>query len=178
MTMKTLWLALAVAASTMAAPGFAQPEAARLASTPTALDWTPPSAESPQPTADEWKLAPNLELVRGHALCSARRLREWVNISCKSPPESSYFHVRVLGGDHRQVRIAHRAQPQGEEPSRSHRRGTDVIFPMRRGDRRMIEIGVALIDIHYRFQTLQETTAVVISALWLEEDDQPTIVVI
>lgn len=147
--------------------------------TPASVAWTPPTAESQRPEPGDWASADKLELPRPHALCTAETLREWVRISCKSPENETFFNVRVLGGPHDDVRI--RDLPLSSEAAKKANnqtmRGTDVVFPMRRGDRRLMEIGRVL-PTCFRCYSIEETTEVVISALWLEGATAPTIVVI
>ena len=159
-------LSVSLGASADPAPDGAPPE-------PSA--WRPPTEASPRPAHEDWAAAQPLPLRRPHPLCTASVIREWVRIACKSPEQETYFGVRVLGGPHDDVRIAD-LDPEPGTPARSNR-GTDVVFPLRLGDRRLLEIG-RLIPTCWRCYSIEETTEVVISALWLDAEHEPVIVVI
>lgn len=147
--------------------------------TPVSVAWTPPAEESKRPEPSEWAQAQKLELLRPHALCTAQTLREWVRIACKSPKDETFFGVRVIGGPHDDVRINDLplSPDEAKKANNQTMRGTDVVFPMRRGDRRIMEIGRVL-PTCFRCYSVEETTEVVISALWLAGAPSPTIVVI
>lgn len=147
--------------------------------TPSQVAWTPPAETSKRPEASEWAQAKQLELPRPHPLCTATTLREWVRIACQSPKDETLFNVRVVGGPHDDVRITDLplSAEAAKKATAQTMRGTDVVFPMRRGDRRIIEI-TRLLPTCFRCYSMEETTEVVISALWLEGKTAPTIVVI
>jgi hypothetical protein len=115
-----------------------------------------------------------LKLRRQHELCTAVQLGEWVRVSCKSPGEFDiYWGVRVVGGPHEEVSIADRPPPSGEKRGP----GVDVMFPVRRGDRRLIEIALYVPCTAMRCYTVEETVGTMISVSWLESEAAPTITI-
>ncbi|WP_437993533.1 hypothetical protein [Sorangium sp. So ce145] len=135
-----------------------------------ALEATPPPPErTARPAAAEWDAAEQVSLARvarGGA-CKARRQREWLRIDCSVP---SVVAVRSLGAGAGGESVSvgeHRADEDGSFPS-----SVSVIFPVRIGDRRVIEI--LSIEEGYRFQT-GLSTSVMISEQWLEGDAGPLV---
>jgi hypothetical protein len=135
-----------------------------------ALEATPPPPErTARPAAAEWDVAEQVSLARvarGGA-CKARRQREWLRIDCSVP---SVVAVRSLGAGAGGESVSvgeHGADEDGSFPS-----SVSVIFPVRIGDRRVIEI--LSIEQGYRFQT-GLTTSVMISEQWLEGDAGPLV---
>ena len=170
----TLAAALALGGTVVSAED--APPSPTLEQTPTTVAWLPPTEESKRPTTDGWKHAKPLKLPRAHAHCTAMTLREWVKISCKPHKHAAYFGVRVIGGPHDDVRINDRERD--EHAAGTSGVGTEVVFPMRRGDRRLIELGRIKHSDCFKCYTIEETTEAVISAVWLNNAAAPTIVVI
>ncbi|WP_437768553.1 hypothetical protein WMF27_12990 [Sorangium sp. So ce281] len=138
-----------------------------------ALEATPPPPErTARPAAAEWDAAGQVSLARvarGGA-CKACRQREWLRIDCSVP---SVVAVRSLGAGAGGESVSvgqHRADEDGPFPS-----SVSVIFPVRIGDRRVIEI--LSIEEGYRFQT-GLSTSVMISEQWLEGDAGPLVSVL
>jgi hypothetical protein len=127
-----------------------------------ALADDPPTDErSPRPTAEEWKHADEVALSREHALCKARRVREWLRIACK--PWGSLAAIDLLAGPSEGV--AFDARESGEQA---------VIFPVRRGDRRVLQIVHVASSSRY---SVDYDTAFAISEDWLADAKGPTVVV-
>lgn len=167
------WLLLPL----VVALGAALPHASAVAAPPAssaapAAPWIPPQERSPKPRPDEWSGAEPLALPRPHARCRATRLREWVRIACKSASDE-YMGARIVGGSHEEVALeAPRVEP-GEPRSMRH---ADVVFPVRRGDRRLLEIPRS-VSAGFKSYSIEEEAMVIISALWLPGDAGPTITV-
>ncbi|WP_437871707.1 hypothetical protein [Sorangium sp. So ce363] len=129
----------------------------------------PPPERTARPAAAEWDAAEQVTLARvarGGA-CKARRQREWLRIDCSVP---SVVAVRSLGAGAGGESVSvgeHKADEDGPFPS-----SVSVIFPVRIGDRRVIEI--VSIEEGYRFQT-GLSTSVMISEQWLEGDAGPLV---
>ncbi|KYF64089.1 hypothetical protein BE11_15255 [Sorangium cellulosum] len=135
-----------------------------------ALEEAPPATErTPRPAAAEWDTAEPVRLARDRsgAACKARMRREWLRIDCTAP---SLAMVRTLG-----------ASAGGEwfgldqKASDGLATGVSVVFPVRLGDRRVIEVGSESFE--YRGQ-VGFSTSFVISEQWLEGDAGPLVSVL
>lgn len=133
------------------------------------LDAAPfPPEPSKQPTAAEWKAAPRVRLSRAGpaaAGCRAYRAREWLRIRC---PELTVSAISLLGGKSDGVAFWIDPPRAGSELPR----GGEVMFPMRRGDRRVIQILTFGPGYDGPFTLLP---AIVIQEQWLEDEPAPTV---
>jgi hypothetical protein len=126
------------------------------------------------PTSKEWMAAKPLHTTHPH--CRARVIREWVTIHCTTDdlsPRSPIGAIRVLAGDATEV--------QQWIFAGQHVEGTAflpmtaaVIFPVRRGDRRLLEIAFVAQGAHQRFDRYDAYT---VSAAWLEGMKTPDVTV-
>ncbi|XXX80234.1 hypothetical protein WMF30_15820 [Sorangium sp. So ce134] len=135
-----------------------------------ALEEAPPAPErTPRPAAAEWDGAEPVRLARDRsgAACKARMRREWLRIDCKA---HSLAVVRTLGASAGEEWFW-LDQKSGEEFAS----GASVVFPVRRGDRRVIEILAGLWA--YRGE-LGISTSFVISEQWLDGDAGPLVSVL
>ncbi|WP_437683531.1 hypothetical protein [Sorangium sp. So ce131] len=127
-----------------------------------------PSEPSKQPTAAEWKAAPRVRLSRvgpAAAGCRAYRTREWLRIRC---PELTISAISLLGGKTEGVAFWIDPPRGGSELPR----GGEVMFPIRRGDRRVIQILTFGPGYDGPFTLLP---AIVVQEHWLEGDPAPTV---
>ena len=135
-----------------------------------------PTSPSAAPTAEEWASAAPLPLLRQSGGCAANRVREWVRVSCRFG-DTMIKGVRVLSGPE-DISILERPLEQGmprvDQWSRPTMRGSMIVFPVRRGDRRLIQVVEEFFEGRY---TTGEDALAVISAVWLDKDAGPTIVV-
>jgi hypothetical protein len=133
------------------------------------LDAAPfPPEPSKQPTAAEWKAAPRVRLSRAGpaaAGCRAYRAREWLRIRC---PELTVSAISLLGGKTEGVAFWIDPPRSGSELPR----GGEVMFPIRRGDRRVIQILTFGPGYDGPFTLLP---AIVIQEQWLEDEPAPTV---
>ncbi|WP_437917037.1 hypothetical protein WME73_22695 [Sorangium sp. So ce302] len=133
------------------------------------LDAAPfPPEPSKQPTAAEWKAAPRVRLSRAGpaaAGCRAYRAREWLRIRC---PELTVSAISLLGGKSEGVAFWIDPPRGGSELPR----GGEVMFPIRRGDRRVIQILTFGPGYDGPFTLLP---AIVIQEQWLEDEPAPTV---
>ncbi|WP_437747481.1 hypothetical protein WMF39_22245 [Sorangium sp. So ce1504] len=133
------------------------------------LDAAPfPPEPSRQPTAAEWKAAPRVRLSRAGpaaAGCRAYRAREWLRIRC---PELTVSAISLLGGKSEGVAFWIDPPRGGSELPR----GGEVMFPIRRGDRRVIQILTFGPGYDGPFTLLP---AIVIQEQWLEDEPAPTV---
>jgi hypothetical protein len=124
------------------------------------------------PTAAEWKTAEQVTLDpmdRGPTGCSAKRVREWVQLHCTG---TTVGGVRMLGGkkDGLQVRFDSFDPDMGSFFSE----GVQVYFPVRRGDQRVIEV----MQVEFGYRSASGVSPwFVISELWPEGEDSPEIAV-
>ena len=122
----------------------------------------PPSEErTPRPTAQEWKDADEVALARADPGCKALRVHEWLRIACR--PWGSLAAIDLLAGPSEGV--AFDARERGEQA---------VIFPVRRGDRRVLQIVHVASSSRY---SVDYDTAFAISEDWLADAKGPTVVV-
>jgi hypothetical protein len=130
--------AMADERASAAVPASAAPSAA--AATPAGPDFAeaPFLAEkSKKPTAEEWKGAPEVQPTRRGprgAKCHVWRVREWVRVSC---PDLVTASVAMLGGT--TEGMAFWIDPVREGQDGKLPAGGEVMFPVRPGDRRVVQ---------------------------------------
>ena len=131
----------------------------------------PPAAKSARPA--DWKDAIDI-IAHGSGPCSAVLKREWVMIKC--PDMAS---VALLGGSIDGVMIDIKDQPEsnpqmGDGPTQHHLTGM-AIFPLRKGDRRVLQFN----GFHQGFSGYggstpdEQSAGVTLSELWLDGDKGP-----
>lgn len=126
-----------------------------------------PDEKSAKPTKDEWKTAQQVALTEGSNIgtsCKAYRLREWIRIRCDN---TTTVQIVVRCGTPDDVSFALDPLPPdwGFFPE-----GGEVVFPVRRGDRRLIDwMGVS-----WGYKGANSARQeMVISEMWLPGDDKP-----
>lgn len=170
-TKKTLLAAAAILApALLASARVAAGDAASGETAPPLFDAEPFSDErTPLPTTAEWAAAPSVRLdARApDEACSARRLREWLKVRCRAEELGA---MRMLGGarDGVQMRLVGTRSEFGEVVG-----ATEIVVPVRRGDARVIEI--MRIELGYKGMNSVEPWRV-LSEVWPEEDERPTVV--
>lgn len=130
----------ATAAATAASSAGARPAQPEPQGPAKPLAAAPPSADkTPPPKLDEWKTAEPVELAHDVAACRATRVREWLKIRCDGFPAAG---VSLLAGprDGVEVWVDPRKEGDSAEIMKSPR-PSEVIFPLRRGDGRIFQIG-------------------------------------
>lgn len=188
-------VAVSLACTTLAAGVFGVAVAGEPAPAPSSevspkAEWLPPETSSKKPDAKEWDGAKPLELPRKHCSdqlangecesnCSARVLREWVEVTCTRAKAAEVFMgVRVLAGPSDDVTLVDPPEPpsvkgQGRDKGQ---RGFSLVFPVRRGDRRTLEVA-AILPLEWRSWTVHERLELVVSAMWLPNAARPTVTV-
>ena len=134
--------------------------------------WPPDGKSSERPTDAEWEKAEPFALERNHRMCRAKHVREWVWIECERAKTNfePFEGVRVVGGDPADVRVANpKTGERGKRP-------VAVTFPVRPGDRRVIEI-VGAEDIAFKSWTVYESLELAVSELWLPGMAGPVVTV-
>jgi len=132
----------------------------------------PPGTKSPRPT--KWADAVDI-VVQGASACTAVMLREWVKVTC--PGSAS---IALLGGNIDGVMIDVVETTANTDPAigveRAARTLTGVaIFPLRRGDRRVLEFNLFEQGFSGYGSSTPDSQNVgqVLSELWLEGDKGP-----
>ncbi len=132
---------------------------------PPPLAADPPGTEkTPLPTAAEWASAARVSLTRvgpAAAACDAYRVREWLRIKC---PKLKTFAGSLLAGN--VEGIAFWIDPPSEDHKGS------VQFPVRRGDRRIIQLWTFGTDAEGAFAP---RPAIVIQEQWVLGDAAPIV---
>jgi len=102
------------------------------------LDADPPGAEvTPVPKPDEWKAAPVVRLARDVDACRAYRVREWLKIHCAGFPAAG---ASLLAGTRTGVGLWV-DPPRDPADGMKTLSSAEVIFPVRRGDGRLFQLG-------------------------------------
>jgi hypothetical protein len=130
----------------------------------------PPAEATPIPKPDEWKDAPSVQLTRDVAACHAYRVREWVKIHCAGFPAAG---VSQLAGTRTGVALWVDTQKDPSETMKT-LRSAEAIFPLRRGDGRLIQ--VAQFGEGYD-GPIAWNLAYTISEQWVEGDRAPLVIV-
>ena len=136
---------------------------------------------SPEPKAKEWAMAPRVGLDRSRYLlfaevegppspiipCEARRVREWMRIRCTV----STGAISLLGGN--AEGLALRLDPVKHEDFPMFPEGGEIVFPVRRGDRREIE----WLQVAFGYKGMNSVEpSFVLSEQWAPGDAHPLIV--
>jgi hypothetical protein len=121
-------------------------------------DHPPPEERSAKPAPDEWPRARAVELERALADCRAHRIREWLRIRCRVETTG----VELVGGSADGVEFRE-ARSAGE---------TEIILPLRRGDRRLIQLLTWNGGGKY---TVEQDAFAVVSEIWLPGDRGPVV---
>ena len=125
---------------------------------------------TPKPKDKEWATAEQVALDgrTGMAFptpCEARRLHEWIRIRCTTPTGS----IALLGGNHEGLSL--HLEPLKEEFD-SFADAGEIVFPVRRGDRRVIE----WLTVEFGYKGANSLTPFfVLSESWLPGEERPTI---
>jgi hypothetical protein len=97
----------------------------------------PAAAATPAPKPDEWKGAPVVALAHDVEGCRALRVREWIKIRCEGLPAAG---ASLLAGTRAGVELWVDPPKEPKEQMKTPR-AAEVIFPVRRGDGRILQIG-------------------------------------
>jgi len=135
---------------------------------PSVGDISFPEEKSPRPGFYDWKKEGQpLALSPGSYApgCKVLRIREWVRIRC----DTTLAQVALVGGNHEGVLL--NLDPVTEDwqffPD-----GGEIVFPVRRGDRRVFE----LLGVEWGYKGANTATSfLVISESWLPGDAAPEI---
>jgi len=134
-----------------------------------AFDEAPfPEEKSPRPKDAEWKTAPEVALSPGSYTfdCKAFRIREWIRIGCGR----TVAQITMLGGN--DPKEVHLAMEGIKEEWQSFPEGGEIVFPVRRGDRRVFEW--ITVEFGYKGST-NASSLFVLSEAWLPDEEKPMI---
>lgn len=130
-----------------------------------------PEEKSPRPSKEEWEKAPIVDLAEGSIInmqsdCKAQRLREWIRLACIDTPN---VMLTLLSGNADDVflELGPLELDRGSFP-----RAAEVVFAVRKGDRRLIEWQA--VRFHYGM-SMEAVSAFLISEMWLPGDEKPVI---
>lgn len=132
-----------------------------------------PEDKSKAPKPAEWKEAPRVRLSRvaeRASDCRAYRVREWMKIHC----DRLVAGLRLLAGSTEGIALWIWERPPGASDTQffSSGHGADVIFPARRGDRRIFQA----IDIDFgEYEGWGTAPGVLIEERWPERAKSPEI---
>ena len=125
----------------------------------------PHTADPLAPDAPAWELAEKVELTRSTRECDARRSGDYVRIACKGGEANL---VEQLAGDPVGVKLAMTTDKQAP-----YTRHHYVVMPLRRGEKRVVQLARVAAN---RWEW-GASPAAVVSAYWLEDEANPTIVI-
>jgi hypothetical protein len=128
-----------------------------------------PEEKTPRPKDADWEgvMADQIDIKGLPSGCSALRIEEWVRVRCGSTLAS----IGLVGGDRTDVSV--RMDPVNEDflvPASS---GGEMVFPVRRGDRRLFE----WVAVEFGYKGMTSTGPLfVLSEVWLPGDDTPALI--
>ncbi len=181
--MLPLLVSVFAALSADAAPS-ASPSASSAPAAPAAklLEVDSPSAEvSAFPKLAEWRQAHPVRMARSPSICRAMRLREWLRVVCT--PLVTYG-LSLVSGDRKDVYFWVNEQHFAtEEELQSNwwdgdldesKWTAEVILPLRRGDRRLIQIVGAQ---NLQYYGGSDELRLFLSEHWLEDEPGPVVTI-
>lgn len=132
-----------------------------------------PAEDSPKPTADEWRGATEVRATRMGPRakgCHVYRVREWVRVSC---PDLVTATISVLGGT--ATGYAFWIDPSKEGRDAKLPAGGEIQFPVRRGDRRVVQVLTFGPGYEGPFTQLP---ALVVQEHWLDDEAEPIMTIL
>lgn len=128
---------------------------------------------SATPTTAEWRDAPEVAPTRRGpraAACKTYRVREWVRVACSDLVTSA---IATLGGT--VVGNAFWIDPQTDGKDGKLPSGGEVLFPIRRGDKRVIQI----LTFGPGYEgPLTQLPAIVVQEHWLDDEERPVLTIL
>jgi hypothetical protein len=135
---KRAFLTLACFGALLSLPSRSPAQAPAAPGEAKSFELDPPGAEkSSAPSAEEWKTAPPVKLTREVSTCRSYRLREWLKLYCDNFPAAG---VSLLAGQVEGVMVFVEQDSAGGNEAMKKNRSASVVFPVRRGDGRMLQI--------------------------------------
>jgi hypothetical protein len=138
-----------------------------------------PTEKSKPPKAAEWQAARDLGGSTRLSSCSVRTVREWMRVRCEIERAIS---VDLVAGNQNDVYFS--LLPGGgacttdEVEGRVCADAVEVVFPIRRGDRRFFQIGMMVFNVgggSYQGVSLVRETFALISETWVDDDPGPIV---
>ncbi len=177
--MRAAHLALFAAAALAARDSLAEPDAGRPVIPPRvekaelpAFDAEPfPEEKSKAPKANEWKDAKEVRLSRASRRangCKAYRLREWIKIHC----DRMTGGARLTAGSSEGVELWVPEALKPDDGFATVGRFVELVFPVRRGDRRLFET----FDFEFgEWDGFGTSPGLLVEEQWMEGDAKPRI---
>ncbi len=132
-----------------------------------------PTEESKKPTPEEWRDAKEVQPTRMGPRakdCHVYRVREWVRISC---PDLVTATIAVLGGT--ATGYAFWIDPQKEGKDAKLPAGGEIQFPVRKGDRRVVQ----MLTFGPGYEgPLTQLPALVVQEHWLDDEVEPIMTIL
>jgi hypothetical protein len=127
--------------------------------------------KTPRPSKSDWKDAPQFQLdegsLPGGGVCTYQRIREWMRIRC----EISTGKITLMSGNGDDVFVT--LDPFLPENVGLAPEGGDLIFAVRKGDRRLFE----WLHMTFGYGGMNNANSfLVISEMWLPGEEKPTII--
>ncbi len=126
-----------------------------------------------KPTPVEWRDAPEVQPTRFGPRargCRVSRVREWIRVSC---PDLVTASIAVLGGT--ATGYAFWIDPQKEGKDAKLPAGGEIQFPLRKGDRRVVQ----MLTFGPGYEgPLTQLPAITVQAHWLDDEERPTLTVL
>jgi hypothetical protein len=134
----------------------------------------PPDEKSRPPKVTEWDAEQDITLARGASSCTARRVREWMRVRCEVTGTQYVALVTGTKTDvYSSIVTGVTCWGDGDDYRCSDR--VEILFPLRRGDRRVFQIVQRLGYAMPLWDTSRASH--VISETWLEDDPAPIVTV-
>lgn len=168
--------ASAALSASAAASASAAPSPSASAALPVYFVGPPPAEKSKVPTAAEWAASEKVELAHGASECTTARVREWFRVRCTVVHA---LNVQLVAGTHElyysfvQGVTCYPAGDYNDDGYCEDR--VETIFPLRRGDRRVIEITTQAGGYALPGAGVAEHGWAVISEAWPDDEPAPSI---
>jgi hypothetical protein len=127
------------------------------------FDAEPPAGKSAPPLWKEWRGATEIGIASGSPACRVTHVREWVRVKCDLGQET-LAEMALIAGSREGVSFGHNEFGPGY----------DVVFPVRRGDRRVFQIVKVASWSKY---SVEYDAAFAITEAWLPGAASPVITV-
>lgn len=138
-----------------------------------------PTEKSKPPTFAEWSAAKDLEAPLSSTFCGIRRVREWLRLRCEVLNSNS---IDLVTGNSNDVFFS--VKQGGGECTNDPNEGqicwdaVEVVFPIRRGDRRFLQVTQRTGGGYYMPGSGPMVQPVVgLSEMWVEDEPGPIVTV-
>lgn len=163
------------ASASAAANASAAPAASASRPLPVFFVGPPPAEKSKVPTVAEWAKSEEVDLASAAGECTTSRVREWFRVRCTV---IHAYNAQLLAGN-REVYYSFTQSTAcypgsyGDDGYCEDR--VETIFPLRRGDRRVIEITTQVGGYALPGRAPSEQGCVLISEAWPDDEPAPSV---